>query len=111
MTGVEAGFRTCLEMLKPGSVMVQVGMPGKKFSEFDVNKIIFSEVDFLGVRNSRSLSMSGAVKLVNMGIMNDFLRDMVSEIFPKEKALEAFNLARTDKTALKVLIDFGGEED
>ena len=51
--------------------------------------------------------MSGAVKLVNMGIMNDFLRGMVSEIYPKEKALEAFNHARTDKTALKVLIDFG----
>ena len=111
VTGVEPGFRSCLEMLKPGAVMVQVGMPGKKFTEFDVNKIIFSEVDFLGVRNSRSLSMSGAVKLVNMGIMNDFLRGMVSEIFPKEKAIDAFRLARTDKTALKVLINFGEEDD
>ena len=51
--------------------------------------------------------MSGAVKLVNMGIMNDFLRDMVSEIYPKEQAIEAFRRARTDKTALKVLINFG----
>ncbi len=107
VTGVEPGFRTCLDMLKPGSTMVQVGMPAGNFKDFDINKIIFNEINFLGVRNSRSLSMSGAVKLVNMGIMNDFLKGMVSEIYPKEKALEAFNRARRDKTALKVLIDFG----
>ncbi|MBP3218336.1 MAG: alcohol dehydrogenase catalytic domain-containing protein [Lachnospiraceae bacterium] len=107
VTGVEPGFKSCLNVLKPGATFVQVGMPAGQFKDFDINKIIFNEIDFLGVRNSRSLSMSGAVKLVNMGIMNDFLRDMVSEIYPKEQAIEAFRRARTDKTALKVLINFG----
>ncbi|MBQ6363149.1 MAG: alcohol dehydrogenase catalytic domain-containing protein [Lachnospiraceae bacterium] len=107
VTGVEPGFNACLSVLKPGATFVQVGMPAGTFKNFDINKIIFNEIDFLGVRNSRSLSMSGAVKLVNMGIMNDFLRNMVSEIYPKEQAIEAFRRARTDKTALKVLINFG----
>ncbi|MBQ9643540.1 MAG: alcohol dehydrogenase catalytic domain-containing protein [Lachnospiraceae bacterium] len=107
VTGVEPGFKSCLNVIKPGATFVQVGMPAGQFKDFDINKIIFNEIDFLGVRNSRSLSMSGAVKLVNMGIMNDFLRNMVSEIYPKEQAIEAFRRARTDKTALKVLINFG----
>lgn len=107
VTGVEAGFQDCLNMLRPGATMVQVGMPGKKFHEFDINKIIFNEINLLGVRNSRSLSMAGAVKLVNLGVMNDFLKGMISEIYPKEKAIEAFERARNDKTALKVVIDFG----
>ena len=51
--------------------------------------------------------MARAVKLVNMGILNDFLKGMVSQIYPKEQAIEAFNRAKTDKTALKVLIQFG----
>jgi len=106
VTGVEPGFNTCLNVLRAGATMVQVGMPGKKFHEFDINKIIFKEIDFLGVRNSRSLSMAGAVKIVNMGILNDFLKGMISEIYTKENAIEAFTRARADKTALKVLIDF-----
>lgn len=107
VTGVEPGFKTSLEMVKPGATFVQVGMPGAIFHEFDINKVIFNEINFLGVRNSRSYSMARAVKLVNMGILNDFLKGMVSQIYPKEQAIEAFNRAKTDKTALKVLIQFG----
>lgn len=107
VTGVESGFKDCLDMFKPGATLVQVGMPGKKFSDFDINKIIFNEINFLGVRNSRSFSMQTAVKLVNDGVLNDLLKGMVTEIYPKEKAIEAFERARTDKSALKILINFG----
>lgn len=109
VSGVEAGFHDCLNMLKPGATMVQVGMPGKKFDGFDINKIIFNEINFLGVRNSVALSMSGAVKLVNDGVLDDFLRKMVSAVYKKEDSVDAFYRAKTDKKALKVLIDFNSD--
>lgn len=107
VTGVEDGFKDCLDMLRPGATMVQTGMPGKKFHEFDINKIIFNEINLLGVRNSTSRSMSAAVKLVNDGILDDMLKGMISAIYPKEQAIEAFRKARGDKSVLKVLIEFG----
>ena len=107
VSGVEAGFKDCLVMLRPGATMVQVGMPGKKFKEFEINKIIFNEINFLGVRNSTARSMSAAVKMVNDGVLDEFLKKMISAVYPKEQAIEAFQKARTDKAALKVLIKFG----
>ena len=108
VSGVEGGFQDCLDMVKPGATLVQVGLPGVNFHDFNVSRIIFNEINFLGVRNSCSRSMSEAVKLVNRGVLNEQLMQMISEIYPKEKAVEAFHHARTDKNALKILIDFEG---
>lgn len=108
VTGFQSGFDTCLKMLRQGATMVQVGMPGSGLFEsgFDVNAIIFNEANYLGVRNSTARSMEAAAKIIDDGLLDKHLRRVVSAVYPKEKAVEAFEAARKDKSMLKVLIDF-----
>ncbi len=108
VTGFQGGFDNCLKMIKRGGVMVQVGMPGSGMFEggFHVNDIIFNEASYFGVRNSTSRSMAVAAKIIDDGLLDEQLQKMVSAIYPKENALEAFDEARKDKSLLKILIDF-----
>ena len=86
--------------------MVQVGMPpaGRHF-DIDINKIIYSECGLRGVRHHTMRDMQTAVKLINSGVLNDRLAPLVSKIYPLEQCQEAMECARSDKSALRVLID------
>ena len=108
VTSVQAGFDMCLGQIKRGGTMVQVGMPGSGRFEggFDANAIIFNEATYMGVRNSSSRSMMAAVKMINDGQLDGVLREIVSAIYPKERAIEGFRRVREDRSVLKVLIDF-----
>ncbi|MDY3618481.1 zinc-dependent alcohol dehydrogenase [Agathobaculum sp.] len=106
-TGFQGGFDACLSMIKQGSTMVQVGMPPKgTIFNTDINAIIYNEAELLGVRHHTMTSMEGAAKIINAGLLNDQLAKVVSAVYPVEKSMEAFEKARTDKSMLKVLIDF-----
>ena len=106
ITSVQSVFDTCIKQLKKGGVMVQVGMPpnGKRF-ELDINKIIFSECELRGVRHHTMQDMQTAVKIINSGVMNDQLIKLISVVYPMDD-LTALERARTDKTVLRVLMDF-----
>lgn len=107
ITSVQAGFDMCLAQLKKGGVMVQVGMPpADKIMGTDINKIIFGECELLGVRHHTMSSMQRAAKIINSGRLNDQLSKLVSAIYPLKDSMQAFEKARTDKTMLRVLIDF-----
>ena len=87
--------------------MVQVGMPPKNTQfELDINKIIFGECDLLGVRHHTMHDMQTAVKIINSGVMNEQLTELISAVYPMEQVAAALEQARTDKTALRVLMDF-----
>lgn len=107
IAAVQSSFSTCVSQLKRGGVLVQVGMPpaGKVF-HLDINKLIYSECDLRGVRHHTMSDMQRAVKLINSGILNDQLMKLVSAIYPLERAKEALERARDDKSVLRVLIDF-----
>ena len=106
ITSVQSGFDACLRLLRKGGVMVQVGMPpaGRHF-DIDINKIIYSECGLRGVRHHTMRDMQTAVKLINSGVLNDRLAPLVSKIYPLEQCQEAMECARSDKSALRVLID------
>lgn len=108
VTGFEGGFATGLQMLKQGGVMCQVGMPpaGKGFSHIDIDKIIYNEADLRGVRHHTINDMIVAANILNSGVMDEKLKNFVSAIYPKEQGIEAFERARSDKSMLKILIDF-----
>lgn len=108
VTGFQGGLDACLKLLKQGATIVQVGMPGNGvFSGgFNVNAIIFNEANYLGVRNSTSLSMYAAAKIISDGLINQQLMEVISAVYPKERGREAFEAARYDKSLLKILIDF-----
>lgn len=107
VTSVQAGFDTCLRELKKGGAMIQVGMPsaGKRF-DIDINKIIFSEDELRGVRHHTKTSMEYAVKIINSGLMDDRLSKLVSVIYPYTQFTEAIERARSDKSVLRVVLDF-----
>lgn len=106
-TGFQGGYDACIGLIKQGSVMVQVGMPPKgTIFNTDINTIIYNEASLLGVRHHTMTSMEGAAKIINAGSMNDLLAKMISAIYPVDDSMEAFNKASTDKSMLKVLIDF-----
>nr|WP_326166583.1 alcohol dehydrogenase catalytic domain-containing protein [uncultured Oscillibacter sp.] len=106
ITSVQSSFDTCVSRLKRGGALVQVGMPpaGKIF-DLDINKIIYSECDLLGVRHHTMSDMQAAVKIIDSGVLDAQLRPLVSAIYSLDKSMEAFERARTDKSVLRVLID------
>ena len=103
-----SSFETRIAETKPGGVMVQVGMPpaGASF-DLNINKVIFGECDIRGVRHHTMNDMQKAVELINAGHMNDQLLKLASVVYPLEEAASALERARSDKSVLRVLIDFG----
>lgn len=107
ITSVQPGFDMCLAALKKGGIMAQVGMPPKgTIMGVDIDKIIYSECELRGVRHHTMSSMQGAAKIINSGRMNDQLAKLISAVYPMEEFAEAMEKARTDKTMLRVLMDF-----
>ena len=107
ITSVQSSFTNLLRHLKKGGVIVQVGMPpkGTKFS-VDLDKLIYSECEVRGVRHHTMNDMQMAAKIINSGVMNDVLQQLVSAVYPMEDCLSAFLRAGEDKTMLRVLLDF-----
>lgn len=107
ITSVQSSFSTCLSQLKKGGALLQVGMPpaGREF-DLDINKIIYSECDLRGVRHHTMSDMQTAAKIINSGVLNDQLAKLISAVYPMEKSMEALERARSDKSVLRVLIDF-----
>ncbi|MEA4992650.1 MAG: alcohol dehydrogenase catalytic domain-containing protein [Oscillibacter sp.] len=107
ITSVQPGFDLCLAALKKGGVMIQVGMPPKgTVMGVDIDKIIYSECELRGVRHHTMSSMQAAAKIINSGRMNEQLEKLVSAVYPMDRYEEALEKARTDKTMLRVLMDF-----
>ncbi|SCI40669.1 Sorbitol dehydrogenase [uncultured Blautia sp.] len=107
VTSLQAGFDTCLHQIKLGGVMIQVGMPPREtILSVDIDRIIYGETELRGVRHHTMSSMQTAAKIVNSGIIDRQLEQLVSAIYPFEQCTEAFRRAGQDKTALRVLMDF-----
>lgn len=107
ITSVQAGMELCLNVLKKGGIMVQVGMPPKgTVMGVDSDKIIFSECELRGVRHHTMTSMQYAARIINSGRMNCQLEKLISAVYPMEQYAQAMEKARTDKTMLRVLMDF-----
>lgn len=107
ITSVQAGFDMCMAALKKGGVMTQVGMPPKgTVMGVDIDKIIYSECELRGVRHHTMSSMQIAARIINSGRLNEQLKKLVSAVYPMEEYAVALEKARTDKTMLRVLMDF-----
>ena len=107
IAAVQSSFDICVQQLRRGGTLIQVGMPpaGKVFG-LDINKIIYSECCLLGVRHHTMSDMQTAAKLINSGVLNSQLERLVSAVYPLEQSMEALHRAETDKHMLRVLIDF-----
>ncbi|HHX37353.1 MAG TPA: alcohol dehydrogenase catalytic domain-containing protein [Clostridiaceae bacterium] len=105
VSGHQSGFDNCLKLTKKNGYMIQVGMPPHGF-EIDIDQLIYKELTMKGVRHHRIDDMVMAVKIIDSGLLNDQLINIISDVYKKEDSQEAFKTAINDKTKLKVLIDF-----
>ena len=58
------------------------------------------------VRHHTMSDMQAAAKIINSGVLNARLKPLVSAIYPLDRSMEAFERAKSDKSVLRVLIDF-----
>ena len=107
VAGVESSFRLCVEQVKRGGIVTQIGMPPKgQHWAMDIDKIIYSECELRGVRHHTMNDMQVAAKIINSGKLNEKLSRMVSAVYPLNESMEAFQRASNDKSMLRVLIKF-----
>ena len=102
-SGTEAALRSGVELLRPRSVLVQVGMGGDMTTP--MQRIVAREIELRGAFRFHE-EFGEAARLIDEGALN--LAPLLSASFPPERAAEAFDLAADRTRAMKVTIDFGG---
>ncbi len=100
-SGNEAALRTGLELLKPRSTLVQLGLGGD--INVPQNMIVSKEIEIRG--SFRFVDeFATAVDLINRRRVD--LKPLLSDVLPMEKAVAAFELALDRSRAMKVQLAF-----
>ncbi|HEX2553941.1 MAG TPA: L-idonate 5-dehydrogenase [Microvirga sp.] len=101
-SGNAAALRGALEVLRPGAVIVQVGLGGEM--TLPMNLIVAKELQVRGsFRFDREFRL--AVDLIGRGLVD--VKPLLTETVPFEQAAEAFALASDRSRAMKVQLSFG----
>jgi L-idonate 5-dehydrogenase len=100
-SGNAQAVRAGLEVLKPGSTLMQVGLGGDVF--IPQNLVVAKEIEIKGTfRFNREFAL--AVDLI--GSRSIDLKPLLSGVFPLENAIEAFEAAGDRATSMKVQLAF-----
>ena len=100
-SGSEAAIKSCLEVLRPRGIFVQVGTGGEV--SIPLNVMVAKEFDFRGSFRFHE-EFAQAVELMNQRRVD--LTPLISHTVPLKNYLEAFKLAGDRNQAMKVQIDF-----
>jgi alcohol dehydrogenase len=98
-SGSPSGFSLALDLVKPRGVFILKSTTHEDI-RFNPACIVIDEVQLVGSRCGR---FEPAVRLLERGFVD--VKSLISNIFPFDRALEAFGVAQDPKT-LKVLLDF-----
>ncbi len=98
-TGSTGGFETSLSLTKPRGVLVLKSTIAAK-EGLNLAPVVIDEITVLG---SRCGQFAPAIRLLEKGKIN--IKPLISEIYPVDKALEAFEKNK-QKDILKVLLKF-----
>lgn len=100
-SGNGQAVRAGLEVLKPGSTLVQVGLGGDV--SIPQNLVVAKEIEMKGTfRFNREFAL--AVELIASRRID--LKPLLSDVFPLEKAIEAFEAAGDREKSMKVQLAF-----
>jgi L-idonate 5-dehydrogenase len=100
-SGNQAAFRGALDALRPGGVIVQLGLGGDM--NLPMNIIVTKELQLRGsFRFDEEFRL--AVDLMGKGLVD--VKPLLTETIPFEHALDAFNLASDRSRAMKVQLTF-----
>jgi L-idonate 5-dehydrogenase len=100
-SGNEAALRGALEAVRPGGIVVQLGLGGDM--KLPINLIVAKEIQLRGTfRFDEEFDL--AVDLMGKGLID--VKPLISETLPFERAVEAFELASDRSRAMKVQLAF-----
>jgi L-idonate 5-dehydrogenase len=100
-SGNQAALRGAFDVLRPGAVIVQVGLGGD--ATLPLNTIVAKELQLRGTfRFDAEFQL--AVDLMNKGLVD--VKPLLSASMPFENAIEAFELAGDRSRAMKVQLTF-----
>ena len=100
-SGNEAALRGALEAVRPGGIVVQLGLGGDM--TLPINVIVAKDLQLRGsFRFDEEFRL--AVDLMGKGLID--VKPVLSETLPFERAVEAFDLASDRSRAMKVQLTF-----
>ncbi|MBR0798011.1 L-idonate 5-dehydrogenase [Bradyrhizobium jicamae] len=100
-SGNQAALRSALDLLRPGGIIVQVGLGGEV--TLPINTIVAKELQLRGTfRFDPEFEL--ALRLMGEGLVD--LKPLVSASVPFESAVDAFELASDRSRAMKVQLTF-----
>ena len=100
-SGNEAALRGALDAVRPGGIIVQLGLGGDM--KLPINVIVAKELQFRGTfRFDEEFRL--AVDLMGKGLVD--VKPLLTETLPFEHAVEAFTLASDRSRAMKVQLAF-----
>jgi L-idonate 5-dehydrogenase len=100
-SGNQAALRMALDVLRPGGVIVQLGLGGEM--TLPINAIVTKELQLRGTfRFDREFEL--AVRLMGEGLLD--VKPLISASLPFENAVAAFELASDRSKSMKVQLTF-----
>ena len=100
-SGAQAALRSALEVVRPGGVLVQLGLGGDM--TLPVNMITAKELELRGTFRFHE-EFALAVELIGKGLVD--VKPLISATAPFENATEAFLLANDRSKSMKVQLAF-----
>jgi L-idonate 5-dehydrogenase len=100
-SGNEAALRGGLDVVRPGGVIVQLGLGGEM--KLPINALVAREIELRGTFRFH-LEFALAVHLIGAGLVN--VKPLISATLPLDQAVEAFELAMDRSQSMKVQIAF-----
>ena len=101
--GLSETFLNCIDCAAFAGNIILIGN-GKKETTFLHSILLKKELNVFGSRNSYAEDFKAVIDLIASGSVNDM--DMVSDIYPMERADEAFKaLVNNDGSLSKVLVE------
>jgi L-idonate 5-dehydrogenase len=99
--GAAAAVRSAIDVVRPGGIMVQLGLGGEM--TLPMNAIVAKELEIRGsFRFHEEFAM--AVELIGKGLVD--VKPLISATLPFTKAREAFDLANDRSRSMKVQLAF-----
>jgi L-idonate 5-dehydrogenase len=100
-SGNQAALRTALDLLRPGGIIVQLGLGGEM--TLPLNTVVAKELQIRGTfRFDREFEL--ALRLMGEGLLD--VKPLISASLPFDSAVEAFELASDRSKSMKVQITF-----
>jgi L-idonate 5-dehydrogenase len=100
-SGNAAALRGAFDVLKPRGVIVQVGLGGDM--TLPVNVVVAKEFELRGAFRFHE-EFAVAVELLNKGLID--VKPLISNVFPYQESVQAFQTASDRSKAMKVLVTF-----